>query len=330
LNEFFLDFLIFFNHFIFIIIPVILCVAFLTLTERKILAAIQRRKGPNVVGFFGFLQPFADGIKLVLKEVVLPIWSNKLLFFFAPFVTLCLSLSLWVIVPFSEEVLFVDLEYSVLYILSFSSLTVYGIIFSGWASNSRYAFLGALRSTAQMVSYEVSISLIYICLILVVGSLNLLDFVFTQEACWFIVPFAPLFLIYLISALAETNRPPFDLPEAEGELVAGYNVEYSAVGFALFFIAEYANLVFQSIIIVILFLGGWLPFISLELSSFIFTFKILLVLFFLIWVRGILPRYRYDQLMNLGWKAILPFTLAYVVFVSGIFFAFDWLPLTFI
>jgi len=280
LKEFFLDFLIFINHFIFIIIPVILCVAFLTLTERKILAAIQRRKGPNVVGFFGFLQPFADGIKLVLKEVILPIWSNKLLFFFAPFVTLCLSLSLWVIVPFSEEVLFVDLEYSVLYILSFSSLTVYGIIFSGWASNSRYAFLGALRSTAQMVSYEVSISLIYICLILVVGSLNLLDFVFTQEACWFIVPFAPLFFIYLISALAETNRPPFDLPEAEGELVAGYNVEYSAVGFALFFIAEYANLVFQSIIIVILFLGGWLPFISLELSSFIFTFKILVVLFF--------------------------------------------------
>jgi len=230
--------------------------------------------------FSGFLQPFADGIKLVLKEVVLPIWANKLLFFFAPFVTLCLSLSLWVIVPLSEEVLFVDLEYSVLYILSFSSLTVYGIIFSGWASNSRYAFLGALRSTAQMVSYEVSISLIYVCLILVVGSLNLLDFVFTQEACWFIVPFAPLFFIYLISALAETNRPPFDLPEAEGELVAGYNVEYSAVGFALFFIAEYANLVFQSIIIVILFLGGWLPFISLELSSFIFTFKILVVLFF--------------------------------------------------
>jgi len=260
----------------------------------------------------------------------LPIWANKLLFFFAPFVTLCLSLSLWVIVPLSEEVLFVDLEYSILYILSFSSLTAYGLIFSGWASNSRYAFLGALRSTAQMVSYEVSISLIYVCLILVVGSLNLLDFVFTQEACWFIVPFAPLCFIYIISAIAETNRPPFDLPEAEGELVAGYNVEYSAVGFALFFIAEYANLVFQSIMIVILFFGGWLPFISFELSSFIFTFKILIILFFLIWVRAVLPRYRYDQLMNLGWKAFLPFTLAYVVFVSGIFFAFDWLPVTFI
>jgi NADH-quinone oxidoreductase subunit H len=277
----------------------------------------------------GLLQPIADGIKLVIKEGIIPVMSDKLQFFLAPLVTFFLSLSVWSLVPFSDYSLFVDSDYSVLYILAISSLSVYGIIFAGWSSNSRYAFLGALRSAAQMISYELSIGLILISLILCVGSLSLLDIVLFQERIWFVVPFFPLFVIYLVSALAETNRPPFDLPEAEGELVAGYNVEYSAVGFALFFIAEYANIIFQSILVVLLFFGGWLPSSGGSYGFLFLSLKIIFVLFVFLWVRAAFPRYRYDQLMRLGWKVFLPLTLGWVVFVSGFLLAFGFLPIFF-
>jgi len=314
---------------ILLLLPLILSVAFLTLTERKVLAAVQRRKGPNLVGFWGLLQPFADGVKLVLKEVVLPLVSDKLIFFFAPLLTFFLSLTIWTIIPLNEVAVVSDLDFGLLFFLAISSFSVYGVIFAGWASNSRYAFLGSLRSAAQMISYEISIGLIQLSVILMVGSLRFLDIVAAQASCWFLIPFFPLFLMYFISVLAETNRPPFDLPEAEGELVAGYNVEYSAVGFALFFIAEYANIICQSCLIVLFFFGGWLPFTDLILSSFCFIFKVLFILFCFIWIRSAFPRYRYDHLMFIGWKVFFPLSLMLFLEVATFLFFFDLIPTKF-
>lgn len=319
------------------ILPMLLAVAFLTLLERKILASIQRRKGPNVVGFFGFLQPFADALKLLIKETVLPFISNKFLFIIAPLITFILSLMGWSVIPFFNYGVLSDINFGILYLFAISSLGVYGIILAGWSSNSRYAFLGALRSSAQMISYEVSLGLILMTILLYVGSLNLRIIVLYQMDVWFIFPFFPLAILFFISILAETNRPPFDLPEAEAELVSGYNVEYSSVGFALFFIGEYSNVILMSSFFVILFLGGWLPlpfFNSILYNSiynnffmsFIFSLKILLLLFIFIWVRASFPRYRYDQLMRLGWKVFLPLSLFYFIFEFSIGYFFNLLP----
>jgi NADH-quinone oxidoreductase subunit H len=337
-------------NYLLLILPILLSVAFLTLIERKVLAASQRRVGPNFVGFLGLLQPIADAVKLIFKETILPRSANIFLFIIAPLITFFLSLSAWAIVPINQFSFIADIDLGILYLLMISSLSVYGIIIAGWSSNSQYAFLGALRSSAQMISYEVSIGLILINIILFCGSLNLIKIVTFQEHVWFIIPQFPLFLMFLVSALAETNRPPFDLPEAEGELVAGFNVEYSAIGFTLFFIAEYANIILISILTVIFFLGGWLPisatllelfslisispilipfiniFFSLDIiqlsQAFIFLIKLNLVLFFFIWVRASFPRYRYDQLMRLGWKVFLPMTLGLVVLNSMFVFCF--------
>ena len=313
-----------------IIIPVLIAVAFLTLFERKVLASIQKRRGPNVVGIFGLLQPFADGLKLLLKETIIPSKANKIIFIFAPILTLLLSFLNWAVVPFSDGVVFADLDVGILYIFAVSSLGVYGVIISGWASNSRYAFLGSLRSAAQMISYEVSIGLIIITLLIVTSSLNLSKIVLHQKEMWFVIPFFPLFILFFISSLAETNRPPFDLPEAEAELVSGYNVEYSAMGFALFFLGEYVNIILMSTLNVLLFFGGWLPPFDFWLFNLInpyiwFAIKILFFLFLFIWVRATFPRYRYDQLMRLGWKVFLPLSLAWVCLFSSILLNFNWL-----
>lgn len=306
-----------------LVVCVLVSVAFFTLIERKVLASMQRRKGPNVVGFWGMLQPFADGLKLFIKETVIPTKTNNVIFIIAPILTLVLSLLGWIAIPFSGHEVVIDINIGVLYIFAISSLNVYGIIIAGWSSNSKYAFLGALRSAAQMISYEVSIGLIVICVVLCTGSLNLVKIVNAQEHLWFIIPLYPLFLMFFVSALAETNRPPFDLPEAEGELVAGFNIEYSAMGFALFFIAEYANILLMSSLSVILFLGGWLPilpfvpFIWLP-SYWWFSLKVVFMVFLFVWVRAAFPRYRYDQLMHLGWKFLLPLSLGWVLFIIGL------------
>jgi len=320
-------------------ILILLAVAFLTLMERKILAASQRRKGPNVIGFMGLLQPFADALKLLLKESILPFIANKILFIIAPLLIFILSLTGWTVIPFCNYCVISDLNIGILFIFAISSLSVYGIILAGWSSNSRYAFLGALRSSAQMISYEISMGLILMTLLLYVGSLNLRLIILYQQDVWFIFPFFPLAIIFFISILAETNRPPFDLPEAEAELVSGYNVEYSSVGFALFFIGEYSNVILMSSFFVVLFLGGWLP---LPLFSFklvgnsifdnfflniIFSIKVLILLFCFIWVRITFPRYRYDQLMRLGWKVFLPFSLLYFFFEILISFFFNLFPI---
>lgn len=314
-----------------ITIPLLLAVAFLTLAERKVMASMQRRKGPNVVGIVGIFQPIADGLKLLVKEPVLPSSANLVIFLFAPVLTFFCSQVAWAVIPFDNGAVIADLNCGLLYVFAISSLGVYGIITAGWSSNSKYAFLGSLRSAAQMVSYEVSIGLILITVLLCVGSLNLSQIVQAQERIWFCVPLFPLLIMFFISCLAETNRAPFDLPEAEAELVAGYNVEYSSMGFALFFLGEYANMIVMSSLISLFFLGGWLPPFSAHFffwcpGVFWLGLKIVLVLFFFIWVRAAFPRYRYDQLMRLGWKVLLPLSLAWVVLVSGVLLSFDWLP----
>jgi|TARA_B110000259_G_scaffold88931_1_gene103398 NADH-quinone oxidoreductase subunit H len=303
-----------------IILPLLGAVAYLTLMERKVIAAMQLRKGPNVNGPFGLLQPLCDGVKLMFKEVIIPTNANKFLFLLAPVITFVLALIGWAVVPFSENFVIADINVGVIYILAASSLGVYGIIIAGWSSNSKYAFLGAIRSSAQMISYEVSIGLIIINVILLSGSLNLTEIILAQKGMWYVFPLFPVFILFFISILAETNRLPFDLPEAESELVAGYNVEYSSMPFAMFFLGEYANMILMSAMAVILFLGGWLP--PVEALSFIpgviwFLIKILFLLFCFIWVRASLPRYRYDQLMRLGWKVFLPLSLLSVVLTSS-------------
>ena len=314
------------------IVPLLVAVAYLTLAERKVMGSMQRRKGPNLVGVFGLLQPLADGFKLLIKEPVLPSNANVIIFLLAPVITFVLALIAWSVIPFGEGLLLADVHVGILYIFAVSSLGVYGIIMAGWSSNSKYAFLGALRSAAQMVSYEVSIGLIIITVLLCVGSLNLSEIVLAQQSIWYAVPFFPLLFLFYISCLAETNRAPFDLPEAEAELVAGYNVEYSSMGFALFFLGEYANMIMMSCLCAILFLGGWLPPIDVPLfhwipGSFWFGAKTVIFLFLFIWVRAAFPRYRYDQLMRLGWKIFLPFSLGWVIMTAGILFAFHWIPL---
>ena len=314
-----------------ITIPLLLGVAFLTLAERKVMASMQRRKGPNVVGIFGLFQPIADGLKLLVKEPVLPSSANLMIFLFAPVLTFLLSQVAWAVIPFGEGLVLADLNVGLLYLFAISSLGVYGIITAGWSSNSKYAFLGSLRSAAQMVSYEVSLGLILITVLLCVGSLNLTEIVLAQQKVWFCIPLFPLLIMFFISCLAETNRAPFDLPEAEAELVAGYNVEYSSMGFALFFLGEYANMIVMSSLCALFFLGGWLPPLNLTIfywvpGVFWFGLKIIFFLFLFVWVRAAFPRYRYDQLMRLGWKVLLPLSLAWVVLVSGVLISFDWLP----
>ncbi|MBR9970751.1 NADH-quinone oxidoreductase subunit NuoH [Magnetospirillum sulfuroxidans] len=315
-----------------IVLPLLLAVAYLTYAERKVIGAIQLRKGPNVVGPFGLLQPLADGAKLFLKETIFPSGANKVVFVIAPMLTFILALIAWAVIPFDEGWVVADINVGVLYLFAISSLGVYGIIMSGWASNSKYAFLGGLRSAAQMVSYEVSMGLVIISVLVTVGSLNLSDIVLKQkETVWFILPHFPMFIIFVVSILAETNRAPFDMAESESELVAGYNVEYSAMTFALFFLGEYANMILMSAMATVLFLGGWLPPMDIAPFNWIpgiiwFVLKICAVLFIFLWVRATFPRYRYDQLMRLGWKIFLPFSLFWVVLTSGVLVAFGWLP----
>ncbi len=311
--------------------PLLIAVAYLTLAERRVIGFMQLRKGPNVVGPFGMLQPFADALKLMAKETILPAGANKVVFIIAPMLTFVLSLVAWAVIPFGEGLVIADINVGILYLFAVSSLGVYGVIMAGWASNSKYAFLGALRSAAQMVSYEVSMGLVIINVLLCAGSLNLSAIIEAQRDMWFALPLFPMFIVFFISTLAETNRAPFDLPEGESELVAGYFVEYSSMSFALFFLGEYANMILMSSMTVILFLGGWLPPFDIWPLNIIpgplwFILKIMMVLFVFLWVRATTPRYRYDQLMRLGWKIFLPFSLLYVVATAGFLLATDRLP----
>ena len=314
-----------------IIIPLFISVAFLIYAERKVIASIQLRRGPNVVGPFGLFQPFADAIKLLTKENIIPNNSNKIVFIMAPIITMVLSLVGWAVIPFAPGLVIADINVGIMYLFAVSSLGVYGVIMAGWASNSQYPFLGALRSAAQMVSYEVSIGFVIITVLLCVGSLNLSKIVEAQSTIWFAIPLLPMFIIFFISALAETNRLPFDLPEDEATLVSGFFTEYSSAGFMLFFLGEYANMILMSAMTTILFLGGWLPPFDILPFTLIpgpvwFFLKITFILFLFIWVRGTFPRYRYDQLMRLGWKIFLPFSLFWVVLTSGVLIFFDLLP----
>jgi len=311
-----------------IIIPLLISVAYFTLAERKIMGAIQRRRGPNVIGIFGILQPLADGLKLLVKESIIPSNSNKSLFLLSPLITFIVSLLGWSIIPFNNYAFLSDINIGLLYIFAISALGVYGIIISGWSSNSKYAFLGALRSTAQMVSYEVSIGFIIITLVLCSSSFNLQEIIQSQQNIWYVIPFTPLFLIFFISGLAETNRHPFDLPEAEAELVSGYNVEYSAMGFALFSLGEYSNMLLMSYLNVILFFGGWLPLINILFisNSIWLSCKICIFVILFIWMRAALPRYRYDQLMDIGWKVFLPVSISYLIVVTFFLQYFNYFP----
>ena len=331
MNDLFIPGLIIISQILAVVVPVLISVAFLVYAERKVLALIQLRRGPNLVGPFGLFQSFADALKLLTKENILPSGSNKIVFIIAPIITMVLSLAGWAVIPFAPGWVISNINVGVLYLFAVSSLGVYGVIMAGWASNSQYPFLGALRSAAQMVSYEVSIGFVIITVLLCVGSLNLSKIVEAQKTVWFAIPLLPMFIIFFISALAETNRLPFDLPEDEATLVAGFFTEYSSASFVLFFLAEYASMILISSLTVILFLGGWLPpFDIFPLNAlpgvFWFTIKIIFILFLFIWVRGTFPRYRYDQLMRLGWKVFLPLSLLGVVVTSGFLVIFDIVP----
>ncbi|MDH4442825.1 MAG: NADH-quinone oxidoreductase subunit NuoH [Candidatus Fonsibacter sp.] len=314
-----------------LVVPVLIAVAMIVWVDRRVWGAVQLRKGPNVVGPFGLFQTFADALKYIFKEVIIPVRANKVIFIIAPIVTMSLALISWAVIPFSETLVLADINIGILYIFAVSSLGVYGIIMAGWASNSKYPFLGALRSAAQMVSYEVSIGFIIINVLLCAGSLNLRDIVMAQKNIWFAIPLFPMFVIFFISALAETNRPPFDLPEAEAELVSGYQTEYSGMMYALFWLGEYANILLMCALGSILFLGGWLsPIDAYPLnaipSPLWLIFKILLLFILFALVKAIVPRYRYDQLMRLGWKVFLPFSLFWVVLTAGFLYFFNLLP----
>ena len=312
-----------------IVVPLLISVAYFTLAERKILGAIQRRRGPNVIGAFGLLQPLSDGLKLFVKEAIFPSNANKFIFKASPVVTFLISLMGYAIIPFDKYSMLADINLGILYLFAMSSLGIYGIIMSGWSSNSKYAFLGALRSTAQMVSYEVSIGFIIVIIAICAGSFNLSTIVESQQNTWYVFTFFPLWLMFFVTALAETNRHPFDLPEAEAELVSGYNVEYSAMGFALFSLGEYANMLLMSAFNTILFFGGWLPpfaFLSFLPGSFWFAIKICFFVILFVWIRAALPRYRYDQLMSLGWKVFLPLSLTYLMLTFCALMSFNMLP----
>ena len=309
-----------------IVIPLLISVAYFTIAERKFMGSIQRRRGPNVIGFVGLLQPLADGLKLFVKETILPSNSNVYVFLLAPLITFILSLIGWSVIPLAKTVVISDMNLGVLYLFAVSSLSVYGIIMAGWSSNSKYPFLGALRSAAQMISYEVSIGFIIVNVCVCAGSFNLSEIILSQEKIWYIIPLFPMFVLFYVSMLAETNRHPFDLPEAEAELVSGYNVEYSAMTFALFFLGEYANMLLMSAFSSILFLGGWLPLFNIFPNSFWFSLKIVFGVLFFILTRAALPRYRYDQLMHIGWKSFLPLSLGYLLFTVGVLTSFNWLP----
>ena len=316
---------------LFVLVPILVSVAMIVWLDRRVWGLVQKRKGPNVVGPFGLLQTLADALKYISKEIIIPASANKAVFVLAPIVTMTLALVAWAVIPMSEEFVLADINVGVLYLFAVSSLGVYGIIMGGWASNSKYPFLGAIRSAAQMVSYEVSIGIIIINVLLCVGSLNLNDIVIAQKNMWFIIPLFPMFVIYFISALAETNRPPFDLPEAEAELVAGYQTEYSGMMYAMFWLGEYANILLMCALGSILFLGGWLSPVDLYPFNLIpgaiwLIFKILLLFILFALVKAVVPRYRYDQLMKLGWKIFLPLSLTYVVCTASYLFYFNLLP----
>ncbi len=316
---------------LFLLVPVLVSVAMIVWLDRRVWAFVQKRQGPNVVGPFGLLQSLADALKYIFKEIIIPASSNKIIFILAPIITMTLALIAWAVIPFGEDQVLANINVGILYIFAVSSLGVYGIIMGGWASNSKYPFLGSIRSAAQMVSYEVSIGIIIINILLCVGSLNLSDIVLAQQKIWFIIPLFPMFVIFFISALAETNRPPFDLPEAEAELVAGYQTEYSGMMYAMFWLGEYANILLMCALGSILFLGGWLSPIELYPFNLIpgaiwLILKILLLFILFALVKAVVPRYRYDQLMRLGWKIFLPFSLTYVVLTASYLFYFNLLP----
>ncbi len=316
---------------LFMLVPILVSVAMIVWLDRRVWGLVQKRKGPNVVGPFGLFQTLADALKYIFKEIIIPASANKTVFILAPIVTMTLALVAWAVIPMSEDFVLSDINVGVLYLFAVSSLGVYGIIMGGWASNSKYPFLGAIRSAAQMVSYEVSIGIIIINVLLCVGSLNLKDIVIAQKELWYVVPLFPMFVIFFISALAETNRPPFDLPEAEAELVAGYQTEYSGMMYAMFWLGEYANILLMCAMGAILFLGGWLPIIDIYPINLIpapiwMILKILFLFFLFALIKAIVPRYRYDQLMRLGWKIFLPFSLFYLVLTASFLFFFDKLP----
>ena len=316
---------------IFLLVPILVSVAMIVWLDRRVWGLVQKRRGPNVVGPFGLFQTLADALKYIFKEIIIPASANKVVFILAPIITMTLALVAWAVIPMSEDLVLADINVGILYLFAVSSLGVYGIIMGGWASNSKYPFLGAIRSAAQMVSYEVSIGIIIINVLLCVGSLNLNDIVIAQKELWFVIPLFPMFVIFFISALAETNRPPFDLPEAEAELVAGYQTEYSGMMYAMFWLGEYANILLMCAMGSVLFLGGWLPIIDVYPFNIIpapiwMIFKILFLFLLFALIKAIVPRYRYDQLMRLGWKIFLPFSLIFLILTASFLFYFDKLP----